>query len=234
MRDRAFFFHRQLGYRQNPFGALTAEEWTAVAVMPPAVQQACDAGFTHLQLLGPKGCGKTTTLLKLAAARQAQGEVVAYEYLPEGQRHFKTQPADGSVFVLDEAQRLRRGERIRWLNGNTAVRFIFSSHIDLTPLFDRFRLPLVTVWLDAGISAAHYQRCIEKRLAYFALPGQRLELADTAMTALYQHFGPDMREAEYFLYEVFQYPWPQPKEEGKWLLTAVHFASWGTFSFGGH
>ncbi|MBX3055498.1 MAG: ATP-binding protein [Anaerolineae bacterium] len=220
MVTREFFFHHRLGYSKNPFGALTAEEWTAVAFIPPAVQQILDEGFTHLQLLGPKGCGKTTTLLKLAAMAQAQGQSVVYEYLPEGQSHFGSWPTSGGVFVLDEAQRLRRGERKRWLGWGTAVTFIFSSHTDLTPYFHRAHLPLTTIWLDAEISLAHYHTWLERRLAYFALPGKRrLELADTAVAALYHHFGRDLREAEYFLYELFQHPWPEPADGERWLLT---------------
>ncbi len=215
-----FFFHNQLGYRQNPFGALTAEEWTAVAFIPPTVQQILDEGFTHLQLLGRKGCGKTTTLLKLAAEQQTQGRTVLYEYIPEGQRHFMSRLAANTVFVLDEAQRLRWRERKRWLGWGTAVTSIFSSHTDLTPHFRRAHLPLTSVWLDAEISLAHYHTWLERRLAYFTLPGKRrVELADTAVAALYHRYGRDMREAEYFLYELFQHPWPEPAAGEPWLLT---------------
>ncbi|MCP4361073.1 MAG: hypothetical protein GY796_23950 [Chloroflexi bacterium] len=49
-RQRPYFFHHQLGYRHNPFGALAVEEWTAVAFIPPAVQKILDGGFVHLQL----------------------------------------------------------------------------------------------------------------------------------------------------------------------------------------
>lgn len=220
MPTREFFFHHRLGYSKNPFGALTAEEWTAVAFIPPTVQKILDDGFTHLQLLGPKGCGKTTTLLKLAAMAQAQGQAVLYEYIPEGQSHFVSQPAAGGVFVLDEAQRLRWRERRRWLGWGTAVTFLFSSHTDFTPHFHRAHLPLTTVWLDAEISLAHYRTWLERRLAYFALPGKRrLELADSAVATLYRRFGRDLRQAEYFLYELFQHPWLESPDGEPWLLT---------------
>lgn len=221
MVQRRFFFHHQLGYRSNPFGALTAVEWTAVAFFPPIVQQILDEGFTHLQLLGPAGSGKTTTLLKLTEHFAEQGKQVVYEYLPEGQSHFETNLVDVDLFVLDEAQRLNRRERKRWLAAGTAVRgtavtFIFSSHEDLSRLFGGRRpsgnLPLQTVHVDAAISLAHYQRWIEQRLAYFALPDvPRVTLSAATIAHLHRTYGQEMREAEYFLYEVFQRDW-QPHE----------------------
>jgi hypothetical protein len=210
MRVRPFFFHHQLGYRSNPFGALTPEEWTAVAFIPPMVQQILDNGCAYLQLLGGKGCGKTTTLLKLAAYYRGQGRRVVYEYIAEGQTHFAAELADASVFILDEAQRLNKRERRRWLReqADTAVPLtIFSSHENLAPLFKQ--RPLQSIQLDALISLTHYQAWIERRLAYFARPGvPQVALSAEAIRYLYHTFGTDMREAEYFLYDVFQQEWP--------------------------
>ncbi len=206
---RRFFFHHRLGYKANPFGALTAEAWTAVAFIPPAVQHILDVGGGHLQLLGPKGCGKTTTLLKLAKHFASQGQQVRYEYIPEGQTHFTTSLAGLDVFVLDEAQRLRRRERRRWLKGATAVTFIFSSHKDLASSFAHHQA-LQSVQVDAAISLTHYQTWIDRRLAYFSLPGASpVTLTDEAIAYLCQTFGADMRAAEYFLYEVFQKDWTE-------------------------
>lgn len=224
MTQRRFFFHHQLGYRSNPFGALTAVEWTAVAFIPPVVQQKLDNGLVHLQLLGPAGCGKTTTLLKLTEYFGGQGRRVVYEYLPEGQSHFETNLDGVDLFVLDEAQRLNRRERKRWLAEGTtvprtAVSFIFSSHEDLTRLFGGRRpsagrspsgnLPLQSVHVGDAVTLAHYQSWIERRLAYFALPDvPRVTLSTAVIAHLYQTYGQEMREAEYFLYEIFQRDWP--------------------------
>jgi hypothetical protein len=193
-------------------------EWTAVAFIPPVVQQILDNGFTHLQLLGPAGSGKTTTLLKLTEHFAGQGQRVVYEYLPEGQNHFETNLADVDLFVLDEAQRLNRRERKRWLAAGTSVRgtdvpFIFSSHEDLTRLFGGRRpsagRPLQTVHVGDAVTLAHYQSWIEQRLAYFALPDvPRVTLSTAVIAHLYQSYGQEMREAEYFLYELFQRDWP--------------------------
>lgn len=212
MKQRPFFYHRQLGYRCNPFGALTADEWMAVAFFPAAVAEILSHGFVHLQLTGRKGCGKTATLLKLVSYYQEQGRQVTYEYLPEGQTHFEAKLETLDVFVLDEAQRLHKQQRRRWLAQATAVKLVFSSHEDLAAEFARHHLPLVTVRLDEDISVAHYQTWIKQRLDYFALPsGPRVTLTSGAVRFLHQTFGCDMREAEYFLYEVFQQEW----EEGE-------------------
>lgn len=225
MSQRPFFFHHRLGYRCNPFGALTEAEWPVVAFLPPGLQPLLTARPGHIQLLGRRGCGKTTTLLKLAAwARQQGWAPVLYEYLPQGQTHLQTDLARPALFVLDEAQRLGRKERGRWLDRATAVTCFFSSHVDLTPHFRRRGLPLQSLVLEELVSAAHYRAWVERRLAHFALPGgPRLRLSEGAITRLYQAFGADMREAEYFLYELFQREWENGQIEASDLPLPAHF-----------
>lgn len=204
---RAYFFFHQLGYRRNPFGALTAEEWAAVAVLPTAVAPLFQMTQGHGQLLGPMGSGKTTTLLGLRAHFAARGAAVVYEYLPQGQTWFETEPAGLDLFLLDEAQRLTWRQRRRLMNGvrDGRLRLIMSSHEDLTPLFARRKLPLLTVSLADQASPAHYAAVLAQRLAFFALPdAARVTLGETAVQFLYDTFGQNMREAEYFLYEVWQ------------------------------
>lgn len=203
---RPFHFHT-LGFRRNPFGALSDEEWATVAILPPAIQAQLDKASAHVQLLGPKGCGKTTTMRRIRADLEAQHLRVAYEYLPEGTTRFATPLTGLDAFLPDEAQRLNRWERRRWLKGvqNGRLRTIFSSHGDLSRLFARRRLPLTTIRIDAQISLAHYQAVLQRRLAYFALNvPPRITFAPEAVAFLYETFGADMREAEYFLYEVWQ------------------------------
>lgn len=206
MGKRPFHFHT-LGFRRNPFGALRDEEWAAVAVLPPVIQAQLDKALHHVQLLGPKGCGKTTTMRRIRADLEAQLLNVAYEYLPEGSSRFATQLTGLDAFFLDEAQRLNSWERRRWLKGvqNGRLRTIFSSHNDLSHLFARRRLPLTTINIDMQVSLAHYDAVLQQRLAYFALEvPPRITFAPAAVTFLYETFGADMREAEYFLYEVWQ------------------------------
>ena len=77
-----FFPLLELGLRKNPFGALTPEEWVAVTVPPPILQTVLLDGFEHLQIIGDKGRGKSTTLRWLCHHFQSQGCKVAYERLP--------------------------------------------------------------------------------------------------------------------------------------------------------
>ncbi len=206
MDKRPFHFHT-LGYHKNPFGALSDEEWAAIAILPKSVTAVLPNNFIHLQLLGPKGCGKTTTLRKIMAAFQQPNLHTAYEYIPEGATQFKTNLTDLDLFCLDEAQRLTYWERRRWLNQvqNGRLRAIFSSHKDLSKSFQRRKLPLQTIHINQEIDEAHYKAVLYQRLAYFSLPNQpTIQLADSGIAFLYETFGQDMREAEYFLYEVWQ------------------------------
>ncbi len=226
MAKRPFFFHHTLGFRRNPFGALEADEWIAVAILPDTISKLFSTHFTHLQLLGSMGAGKTTSLRKLADQFANAGgpanQRVAYEYLAQGERVMKTDTAVLDILLLDEAQRLNRRSRRRLLasaaqfNGG-GLRLILSSHKDLTPYFVRRGLPLVTIDLDETLTLAHYERLLARRLAYFALPGAaHTTLSPDAISWLYETFYPNMRDAEYFLYEVWQ------RETAVREVTAVH------------
>lgn len=204
---RTFFHFEKVGYWRNPFGALTEAEWAAVAALPPKAAQALSAGFDHLQLLGPMGVGKSTTLLALHNYFAAEGRRVAYEYLPPGQRRFETETAVLDTFLLDEAQRLWWGQRqkLRRLAGNGRLQIIFSSHEDLTGLFANRGLNLTSVDLAGEMEVGWITAVLDKRLAYFALPDQpRARLSDDAPAYLYERFGHNLRQMEYFLYEVWQ------------------------------
>ncbi|MCB9418258.1 MAG: hypothetical protein H6667_00520 [Ardenticatenaceae bacterium] len=165
---------------------------------------------THLQLLGSMGSGKTTTLLKLADTLTQAGGHLAYEYLAQGQRAYQTDTAVLTTFLLDEAQRLNRRERRRLLSAisrqdQSGLRLILSSHEDLTPLFRRWRQPLQTIDMNALLTADLYGRMLARRLEYFALPDRpHTALSPDAVQWLYETFYPNMRDAEYFLYEVWQ------------------------------
>ncbi|NHZ72114.1 MAG: hypothetical protein GWP17_03400 [Aquificales bacterium] len=232
--QRPFFHFQNIGYQRNPFGALTDAEWAAIAVLPPAVERILADGFEHLQILGPMGVGKSTTLLALqswfeknqrkgakmqrkeksasyfgsAQYRSAKSaDKIAYEYLPEGQHFFETDTSGLDMFLLDEAQRLNWWQRRKLVKGagNSRLRLIISSHEDLTPLFARKGLDLTSVNLSGEMDVGWITAVLDKRLAYFAIPHQpRATLTPAAITYLFQTFGQNLRQMEYFLYEVWQ------------------------------
>lgn len=222
MQKRPFFFHHTLGFRRNPFGVLDPAEWAAITVLSATLTKLLSSHFTHLQLLGSMGSGKTTTLLKLADALSQTDCRLAYEYLAEGQKVYTTDTAVLSIFLLDEAQRLNRRERRRLLSAATqhsqrGLRLILSSHEDLTPLFRRWQQPLLSINMDEMLTAELYGRMLSRRLDYFALPDRpHTTLAADAVQWLYHTFYPNMRDAEYFLYEVWQ------RETAVREVTAVH------------
>lgn len=226
MDKRPYFFHHTLGFRRNPFGALTDEEWVAVAVLPPTVLALLSPGYGPVQLLGPMGSGKSTMLLKLADQFSRVGSRTAYEYLAAGEHRIKTETADLDVFLLDEAQRLSlraRRQLLKLVGSKNSPRFrlIFSSHKDLTPYFHWRKLPLVTLRLENTITRSQYSQMLARRLDYFALPDRvHTTLAPDAIHWLYDNFAPNLRAAEYFLYEVWQ------QETAVRAITAVELSQY--------
>ena len=199
-----FPFH-DLGFRANPFRALADDEWAAIVVLPAGAVQAADAGG-HLQVLGERGHGKTSTLLGLQAHLRRAGRAASYEYLPEWQEVFHS-PLDGvDIFLLDEAQRLKPAERTRLIGAAQAGRrLVLGSHEDLTALFAAAGLPLTTLLLDTG-GRSHLEALLARRLAFFALSPETpvVTLDETAVTYLDAAFGGNLRAMQWFLYEVFQ------------------------------
>jgi len=202
----SFFPFHALGFRCNPFRALTDEEWGAIVLLPAAVTDALSAGGRHLQIVGEAGCGKTSTLLALWKQFQDGGQRAAYEYLPAGTTVFRTDLRPLEVFLLDEAQRLNRRARRRLAAAaaEDSARIIVSSHRDLSPLFERAGASLTTVRLDFP-SPARLRQMLHRRLAYFALhPDAPPSFRDDALDALRRASGGNLRAVERCLYEAFQ------------------------------
>jgi chromosomal replication initiation ATPase DnaA len=206
--NNPYFPFHAIGFRCNPFRAVTDDEWVDIAVLPKPVAEIATKGFVNLQVLGEKGCGKTTTLLALAAQFKREGKRIAYEHIEEGRRQFTTEFGGLDVFLLDEAQRLSERERERLLaalseNGD-GLHAVIGSHDDLTPFFARRDLPLTTVRYDTT-TLAHLSAAIQGRLAYFALDADvPVTLSPEATRYLHETFGGDIRAVEMLLYEVFQ------------------------------
>ena len=174
MTSRFFPFH-DLGFRCNPFRALTREEWSQIAVVPQAIEEAIEGDFSHLQIIGNQGSGKTSALLALKKRFKDQGHKVQYCYLPPGQTKLPGTWPVGEILLIDEMQRLTQNQRLRVVKKvapmyEAGLRLIFSSHEDLSP---------------EGESA-------------------RASLTEEAYGWLGETFADDLRSLEDFLYEVFQ------------------------------
>jgi hypothetical protein len=193
-----FPFHH-LGFQCNPFRAVIDAEWIELAILPDFIP----TDFIHLQILGDKGRGKTTALLKLSSLF----DQAAYEHLEVDQDRFITRLDGLSIFLLDEAQRLNARERERLFSKikDTGLRVVLGSHEDYSPRFAKHGWPLTTVRLET-VPRAHVAAVIRRRLNYFALRSEQpaLDLTPAAIAYLHQQYGADLRLIENVLYEVFE------------------------------
>lgn len=204
MTTNQFFPFYSLGFRCNPFRALTDEEWVEVAVIPSSIQETLNNGYTNLQIVGEKGYGKTTILLIITAELKQSNRNATYEYIPENGRAFYTSLANLDHFLLDEVQRLTQNERKRLLSYSGRTRLILATHEDLTPLFTANNLPLTTIYLNKT-GSAHLKAVLNNRLSYFSLEDTPpITFSDQDVQFLWNKFGRDFRAAEHYLYEYFQ------------------------------
>ncbi len=206
--NNSYFPFQALGYQCNPFRAVTNEEWVRLAVLHPQVEAALAAGFEHLQVLGEKGHGKTTTLLAIEAHFKAKGQRTAYEHLEVDEYRYTTQLEALDLFCLDEAQRLTPVERVRLLETllkEKSLHVVLGSHEDFGPAFARRGLTLTTLQFET-VPLAQVEAVVGRRLSYFALAPDQPTVKPTseAIAALYARFGADMRKIEQALYEAYQ------------------------------
>jgi len=190
-----------LGLTTNPFRVLTDTEWAELAFLSAEVRAWVPTG-SHLQILGAAGRGKSSTLRGLTRHFQSQGHRACYEYLALGQTHFVSEPAGGTVFLLDEAQRLTLWERRRLLG--LGVRLVLGSHGDFRGAFRWRGMPLTTINLDLN-PRAHLEQVFRARLAYFRYgEAPVFDLPADLLAQVWTRFGTDARSAERFLYDYFQ------------------------------
>lgn len=200
-----FFPHRQLGLVKNPFGALTPEEWVAVAVPPPIIMQALEAGFDHLQVIGDKGRGKSTILRWLCHQYQLQGQSVTYERLPRWHFNYHSDLSPLDCFALDEAQRLFILNQHRLFRQAQDKRLLIGTHNSWERAFHRHGWLLTTVHIGDQTTREHIQHILDKRLIEFATDkGTLVYFDDSAIDYLWDRWGDNLRGMEYFLYHVIQ------------------------------
>jgi len=206
MPERSF---SDIGFRCNPFRAMTREEWIRAAIIPETVRHAIAAGG-HIQLLGDAGSGKTSSLLALGDQFHKAGMRSVYEYIPQKEKSYRTNTDGVEIFLLDEAQRLSQGgffsgnEMARLLDAaKNGVRLLLGAHEDLTPAFRSRGFSPVTVTLSTP-GAEELAGILQRRLNLFSLEPNHTTFSPEAVDWLRSKFGPILRTMEYFLYDYFQ------------------------------
>lgn len=184
----------QLNLRFNPFGELDRSERGRLAVVD--LDSIRPGRFQPLQIIADSGHGKTTHLLALMD--RTPGAV--YEYVPEGADHFLLKPDSERLFLLDEAQRVRRSHLQALFRAQPWL--VLGTHDDLSGWCP---YPLRTLRLDS-LLLEKLQKIVEARIRWaldksskrpFRVPLERLE-------ELRQRHGANLRAIEDELYDWFQ------------------------------
>jgi hypothetical protein len=200
-----FFPLHKLGLVKNPFVALTPDEWVAVAVLPPVIYEVLESGFDHLQVIGDRGRGKSTTLHWLCDHFRMQGDSVAYERLPRWHFNYHTDISSLDCFVLDEAQRLFILNQHRLFREAQGKHLMIGTHHSWERAFRRYGWQLTTVHIGKQTTREHIQHILDKRLTVFATgKGTLVYFDDSAIDYLWERWRDNLRGMEYFLYDALQ------------------------------
>ncbi len=191
-----------LNLRRNPFGEISAEERTSLAMVD------LEAAMTHLhsafelrppvvQLVGDKGYGKTTHLLAIAA----RFPEAAYLYIPEGE--FGKIPQLGEPLLVDEAQRLTVWQRRQLFRSGRTL--ILGTHRDFTGSLRRAGRSVLTLAADRLTTPERVVEILNARVrAMRRHEGAIPVVTMSTVMGLLEVYGPDLRSIQHSLYEIFE------------------------------
>ncbi len=182
-----------LNLRWNPFGELTTEEWTSLAVVDiDEVVQSLSQPKTAVQYIGDKGYGKTTHLLALRARFPSSG----YVHIPEGE----TRPVpSGSPLLIDEAQRLTWRQR-RMVFG-ADIPLVLGTHRDFTGALRRAGREVTTIHVERNTNAERLHRIVNARIqAARRSPGPVPSVSRQTVGKMLDEYGPNIRRIVQSLY----------------------------------
>lgn len=191
-----------LNLRRNPFGEMSSEERTQLAIVDldnvmHHLKQATESRRPVVQLVGEKGFGKTTHLLAIAAMFPRS----VYIHIPEGE-HGRI-PNDGEPLLVDEAQRLTFWQRTHLFRSDRTL--ILGTHRDFTRQLRRAGRRVLTLAADRHTNAEHVSVILNARiLAVRRMDGPTPRITAATAHRLFHQFGSDIRSIQHSLYEVFQ------------------------------
>lgn len=184
--------------RRNPFGELTYQERAVLAVVDTdGLAERVSQPYSAVQLIGGCGRGKTTRLLAL---RNRITDSI-YVYLPAD----RPCPAiaEGSVLLIDEAQRLPRAAHRSVFS--TGLPTVLATHRKMGGVLRRFGYDVHTERIGEGNTAELLHRLLNRRIAASRLEdGPVPVLSMDAADRLVKRFGSDIRGIEAYLYEQVQ------------------------------
>ena len=196
---------RQLGLRGNPFSTLPAEEELgALDHLEPQARQVASLvrrpGFSALVIQAPRGWGKSTLLRLWQEELSNRGIAWRQQVLRPGDRLEPLE--DVPWLLLDEAQRLSRGDRrrlVRWLR-LPGHRLVATTHEQLHSWLPGNVVP----WFLRGPTRRGLQQWYAWRLERAgARPGQFLLTEEAARWLLCQWAG-NLHDILSQLYRLFQ------------------------------
>ena len=190
--------YAHLNLRKNPFGELTRDERTQLAIVEieDAVKHLA-LPRSAVQFVGEKGYGKTTHLLAISA----RFPHCVYLYIPEGQRCVI--PRSGEPLFIDEAQRLTWYQRWQVLRSDRRV--VFGTHVDYSRGLCRAGRPVLSLSADRQTDVNRVLRILNARIdSARRNPGPIPSITESTVEELLFRHGSDIRSIESSLYRVFQ------------------------------
>lgn len=190
--------YRDFGFRENPFGELTAEERANVAVFPEMqrvtrfLEGASRESKRAIQLMGDHGRGKSSRLYALAKYFEATVHRCSLRV-----------PYDWSntLAIVDEAQQSSVLFRRKLFRRCEAI--ALSTHQDFRSSLRRHGYRVLAIEVK-GLRAQDLISILQPRINRVAASGASLRLSPDVAARMINEFGDDLRRIEAELYERVQ------------------------------
>ena len=199
--------YQQINLRVNPFGSLDPEDLARVAAVDvetvvevlggtgPA--EGAPARRIAYQLLGPPGCGKSTTL-EVLRQRFPGAPLLAWS----SETGWPAVPVGKDLLLVDDAQmmtgRVRR-RVVRWR------RLVIASQRDMGRALEGEGYETHSIWLPDAMSDERLREIVDRRLEWARRGSGAIPRIETMrLRELLVRYGPDLRAIVDDLYTMIQ------------------------------
>lgn len=195
--------NKEIRYKYNPYGGLTAEEQEKVLVPKIDFQQLLEdieqSEKILIEFVGKKGRGKTSHL-KIINQLHPSSELFLLR--TKSKQFQEICESDKEVVLIDSIQHLNLKERLKLYRSKRKI--VLTTHISRFLEYKMVKIEYRT-YRFAGIERSHLSEILKRRLLLAAERQQEVNINEKALDLLVDTYKDDYRSILHHLYKNFEH-----------------------------